>query len=228
MVGTIIKGLSYGAGILWGMYFNRMYPSTIGNIISILMFIGPWYLFDIFTILDSKFLGFKPPIEIPGYPPLSGYPGVEKGESWRLSPALLGVIMTTIPAGIAGATGIANYYSPNAVSGDTQKYIGYATAGVGALVGGMSLYSMFQVPATAAPAPAPAPAPFPPQVGQGYPSFQGGGGPSLSQIAKTLTRKMDIKGETESQSFLGILGIVFIGGLALAVTRSKQAAKTSS
>jgi len=216
IVGMIIKSLSYGVGILWGMYFNRVYPSTVSNIISILMFIGPWFLFDIFTILDSKFLGFKPPISIPGYQPLSGYPGVERGATWKLSPALMGLIATTIPAGIAGATGIANYYSPNAVSSDTQKYISYGTIGVAALVGGFSLFSLFRTPAAAAVAP---PSVLPPPL-------QGGGSraPSLSQIARELSRPIHARGNTESQSFVGILAIVFLGGLAIAVTRAKQAA----
>ena len=218
VVGTIMKALSYGIGILWGMYFYRLYPSTISKVISILMFIGPWYLFDIISILDNPFIGFRSPIIIPGYPEISEYKDIANPDgTWTLSPTLLGIIMTTIPAGIAGGTGIASYFSPSSVSDDTKKYINYTTIGMGALIGGIGLYSMFQTPATAAAA---------------APLVQGGGGrsrvPSLSEIAKDLARPIDARNNAESQSFLGILAIVFLGGLAIAVTRSKQAAKTTS
>jgi hypothetical protein len=225
VVGNIIKSLSYGVGILWGMYFNRMYPSTISTIISALMFLGPWYIFDIITILDNKSKGFESPIPISGYPDLSPYPDDGTGR-WNMSPALISLILTAIPAGIAGGTGIANFYSPNAVSGDTQKYIGYATIATGGLLGAMSLYGATRTPASVpstSTLPTAAPSVNPLQLGGGRSRV-----PSLSQIARDLVRPIDAKNSAESKSFLGILAIVFLGGIAIAVTRSKRAAKTSS
>ena len=213
-LGAILKVVSYGFGILWGLLFNNMYPSALGRFVSVLMFLGPWYIFDILNILFNPTFnedGFEPPIPIQG---LQKTPMSEDG-TWLLTPTLMGLIVAVLPAGAYGLTSILKYYFPGMDVADAQKYMGYATLGAGTLLGGLSIFNAVRTPA------APAMAGTSPSSSTAPPIQQLGGGglPPLSQFVKGIQKAASPEAFNESLSFLGILGIVIVSGIVLGLTR---------
>jgi hypothetical protein len=205
-VGALLKVGSYVLTSLYAIRLMAMYPGVITRVLSAALFLGPWYLYDSMNILlnpDFSKEGFQPPVPIPGYPP----PAPTDGR-WLLTPILLSLIMATLPVGALGLSGIVNQFSPGAITGDTQKYMGYAVAGTAGLGVLFSLFAANRAPATGAAIPA-------------IPSMTGGGRslPPLSSFAKDLMRSTSPQAFQESLSFLGILGIVVAGGVLLSILR---------
>lgn len=206
--GALLKVGSYVTTSLWAVRLMSIYPSVLTSILCAALFIGPWYLFDAMNILfnpDFPKEGFQPPIPVPGFPPPAPTDG-----SWFLTPVLLSLILATLPAGALGASGILNQFAPGLVGGDIQKYIGYAAAGTAGLGMAFSLFSANKAP-TVAPTVAPTPTPL-----------QGGGSrelPPLSSFAKSLMRSTGPQAFQESLAFLGVLGIVITGGIAISLVR---------
>jgi hypothetical protein len=217
LFGMLLKVVSYGAGILYALRLNAVYPSVFSKVIMSLMFIGPWYVFDILEYFDPAFdrVGFRPPLPIEGYPkPVAP---VRADGTWLLTPALISLVMTMLPAYSAGLTTLINFYAPGAVGGNTQKYLGYAAAGVGGLglIGTLFAATRGTGTATAA-APPPLPAAAPPPL-----PMAGGGLPPLSAFVKDMKHSASPQAFQESTGFLAILGLVVFGGLALGAVRSK-------
>ena len=227
LVGMVFKVLSYGISIFYALRLNALYPSIFAKIVMSLMFLGPWYVFDILSYFDPAFdrLGFQPPIPISGYPKPG--PPVAADGTWRLTPALIGIIMTLLPAYSAGLTSLINFYVPGTVGGNIQNYMGYAAAGAGALGLALTVFSATRSSSPVAPAPsggmaplassAPlaAPPPLPTQAG-------GAALPPLSSFVKDLKRSASPQAFQESTGFLALLGLVVAGGLALGFTRAKE------
>lgn len=213
-MGMLFKIMSYGVGILWGLQFNKVYPGTLGTIISALMFAGPWYIFDCLQILFGPYEteGFVPPVPLEGFPVQKPKPD----GSWLFTPTTLSILISTLPAGAYGMTSILKYYMPNVDIENVQKYSGYATMGVTGLGAALSVFSMARAPALA-----------PAGVTAGLTPLRGGGKdtlPPLSHFIKRLKESQAPKARNDSWAFLGILAIVVFGGFTLASARSKVAA----
>lgn len=227
LFGMLLKVVSYGVGILYALRLNAVYPSVFSKVIMSLMFIGPWYVFDILEYFDPAFerVGFRPPVPIEGYPkPVAP---VRADGTWLLTPALISLVMTMLPAYSAGLTSLINFYAPGTVGGNVQQYIGYAAAGVGVLGLAGSLFAATQgtgAPVTTvAPAPLAAPPPLPAAAPPPLPTMAGGALPPLSTFVKDMKRSASPQAFQESTGFLGVLALVIFGGLALGAVRAKQA-----
>lgn len=222
LFGMLFKVMSYGVGILYAIRLNRVYPSIFAKVIMSLMFLGPWYVFDILSYFDPAFdrVGFPPPIPIQGFPKPT--PPVRADGTWLLTPALISLVMTMLPAYSAGLTSLINFYAPGTVGGNVQQYIGYAAAGVGVLgLAGTLFAASRSSSAPVAPAPLPAPAPAPAPALPLAAPMGGGGLPPLSAFVKDMKRSASPEAFQESTGFLGLLALVVVGGLALGAARSK-------
>jgi hypothetical protein len=206
--GALLKGGSYLVGCLYAIRLMNIYPGLVTKLISGLIFLGPWFVFDAMEILvnpDFSKQGFRPPLPIPSYPPPKPTDGF-----WLLTPALISIILALLPTYALGFTGILNSFMPGLVTGDTQKYMGYAVGGT-AVLG--TAFSMFA--ANKAPTP-----------------VQSGGGPkksevpSLSALARTMKQSASPEAFDESKAFLGLLGVIITGGFALSMARSAAASAT--
>lgn len=214
--GAFLKFGSYVITSLYAVKLLAIYPSTVSYVLAAVIFLGPWYLFDAMNIfLNPNFAkeGFQPPIPIPGFPPPTPTDG-----RWLLTPVLLSLILATLPAATLGSTGIANTFAPGAVGGDVQKYMGYAVAGTG-LLG--TAFSLFAANSGGAQPPlqqsSSMVAPVAPQLGGGTPL------PPLSFFANKLLHAKRPEAVNESITFLGVLGIVIAGGLAMGLLRNSAA-----
>lgn len=143
---ALLKVLSYGVGVLYGVYLNIYYPGTFASWVTALMALGPWYIFDSLQVLfDSNFndTGFENPISIEGLPKGGGKKGV-----WTLTMPLVSLILAALAAsGFAVAQLIPGMSSP-----DAQKYAGFAALGGGLLFGGVGLIGAMMGAGGAAPA----------------------------------------------------------------------------
>lgn len=212
--GALLKVASYLVSSLYAIRLMRVYPGVLTKILSAALFLGPWFVFDCLEILvkpDFEKEGFRPPIPITGYPPAAPTDG-----SWILTPTLVSVITALLPAYALGSTGILNSFFPGLVGGDTQKYIGYAMGGTAVLGAGFAMFAANKAPA---PAPAALPAPL---------VSQAGGGKPLSAFAKEMMRSASPQAFQESKAFLGLLGFVVAGGIALGIARNGVAGAASA
>jgi len=223
-----IKAAVYGLGIAIGIFANRLYINEVAKVLSyILIFAPPWYIFDCIRIIsDTQFDqgGFIPPLPIPGIPTTQGNNG-----NWNLTFPLLSLILAaTSFSGLAFVT----KYLPATITDSIGKYSAYATAGGGALfilAAGVGL--LMQRPASTSVAPTIAQDSTLGAVGSVVPGLGGlaqglmkGGGanslPPLSSFINKLTPQSG--GSKEDIPFLGILGLVILGGFSLNYLRSKQ------
>ncbi len=216
----ILKVMTFGAGLLYGVLFQKLFPSLLSRGASLAMSAGPWYIFDSLQVLfDPAFRdnGFQSPIPIEGLPVGGGVDG-----KWTLTFPLIGMILATLAAsGIA----IAQYLPSDLVPPETKKYLDYASTGGGILLGGLGLIGAFMMakPTTAAAvrgegasastflaslAPV-VPAATAPQTG-GAKKL-----PPLSTFVEDLLDRSDAnpKDTFQALTFLGILLIVAVGGL---------------
>ncbi len=206
--GALLKVGSYLVSSLWAIRLMRIYPGILTKVLSAFLFLGPWFLFDCMEVLinpEFSKQGFRPPLPIPGYPA-----GKATDGSWLLTPTLVSLIIALLPSYALGATGIVNQFFPGAVTGDTQKYMGYAVGGSAALGGAFALYSANSTGA----------------VPSGTVMPQMGGGkalPPLSSFAHELKRSASPEAFQESLTFLGILGVIATGGIALSMVRNAAA-----
>jgi hypothetical protein len=209
--GALLKVASYLVSSLYAIRLMRVYPGILTKVLSAFLFLGPWFVFDCMEILvkpDFPKEGFRPPIPITGYPPATPTDG-----SWTLTPTLVSLIGALLPAYALGSTGILNSFFPGLVGGDIQKYMGYAVGGTAVLGAGFAMFAANKAPAPAALSAAPAA--FVPQAAP-----QMGGGKPLSAFAKEMMRSASPQAFQESKAFLGILGFVIAGGIALGVARN--------
>lgn len=212
-VGALLKVGSYALSAVWAVRLMNIYPGTITRILAAALFVGPWYLFDCMSILfnpDFPKEGFRPPVPIPGYPAAAPTDG-----RWLLTPSLLSLILAALPAAALGSTGILNSFAPGLVGGDVQKYIGAAAGSTAALGLAFSLFAANKAPTVGAGMAVPAAVPL-----------QGGGGsglPPLSAFAGDLMKSKSPQAYQESLAFMGVLGIVVAGGVALGLLRSHAA-----
>jgi hypothetical protein len=216
----ILKLLTYGVGILYGILFQTVFPGTLSNGTSFLMKLGPWYLFDaIQALLDPAFKdnGFQAPIPIEGLPVGGGVDG-----KWTLTAPLIAMIVATLAAsGIA----VAQLLPPGTLDPNTMKIVNYATTGGGVLLGGIGLVGAFMMakPTTAATVrgssgqassflsslePTAAEEPMPPQTG----GSRRGMLPPLSTFADKLAAESDPVYTYQALTFLGLLLLVALGG----------------
>ncbi len=210
-VGALLKVGSYLVSTLWAIRLMGIYSGVITKVLAAALFLGPWFVFDIMEIMMNPEFpkqGFRPPLPIPGYPPPKPTDG-----SWLLTPTLVSLILALLPSYALGATGIVNQFFPGAVGGDTQKYLGYATGGAAVLGAAFAVMSANKAPAAPIPA---------------APTTQMGGGgtkplPPLSSFAKGLMQSSSPKAFEESKAFLGLLGVIITGGVALSMARNAAA-----
>jgi hypothetical protein len=238
-IGTAMKVGSYAAGAFWAARLLAIYPNPLTYLLTAVLFLGPWYVWDCISILsDPEFpnTGFRPPLPIPGYPEPRPTDG-----SWLLTPTTISIVSSLLPAGAYGLTSILNSYAPGLVSPDIQSNLSYALGGTAALGMAFTLYSATRPPlgavvtaanplaapiaaATAANPLAAAASALPVNPLASAIPQQGGGLPSLQDLLKGMKPSVEKHPLRESAAFLAILAIIVGGGLTLATARSKAAA----
>jgi hypothetical protein len=219
---AMAKAAVYAAGVGLSFLVGRLYMTTATKVLFYIMtFAPPWYIFDCLQIIfDGAFdnNGFLLPLPI-GMLPSGG--GV--GGFWTLTLPLMSLILAAISA--AGGAILMKYLPPS-MMGAGGKYAEYATLGGGALFGVIGIAGSFYmssgssvpgaIPVAIPPAPVPLAAAAP--AGQ-----QGGGLPPLSAFMKGLKKETSsLKLNSESITFLGLLGLIIIGGGTLGYLRSKS------
>ena len=228
---SAIKAATYGAGVVAGLYASGLYINQIAKVLSyILIFAPPWYVFDCIQILtDSKFNdnGFLLPLPIPAIPSGGG-----KGGNWTLTfPVLSLILAATSFSGLA----LLNTFLPQSIKDSFGKYIEYGTGGLGILFVIVSLIAMSRQTTPGVESMVPSmPTGLPTDMTSGITSLTGGlasmipstmkgGGnslPPLSTFIKDLRPQEG--GSTDSVPFIGILGLIILGGFSLSYLRSKQ------
>jgi hypothetical protein len=214
--GTLLKVGSYLVSTLWAIRLMSIYPGVLTSLLGAALFLGPWFIFDCMEILmnpDFEKQGFRSPLPIPGYPPPKPTDG-----SWLLTPTLVSIILALLPSYALGATGIVNQFFPGAVSGDTQKYMGYAVGGTAVLGAAFSMFSANKAPV------APIGGTAVPQLGGSRRAEL----PPLSSFAKGLMRSTSPEAFEESKVFLGLLGVIVTGGIALSMARNAAASAAAA
>ena len=219
---AFLKVAAYGLGILIALYSNIIYVNSFAPILTWLMAIAPpWYIFDCIQILfDSNFNknGFLLPLPVPLVP--SG--GSTKGGTdevpnpWRLTFPLINLILATVS--ISGFA-LINQFLPQNLIDSGGKYAQYSALGGAILFGIIGVIGVLmaknpsEIMVTL------------PKVSNPIAGMSGGGKislPPLSSFIREMSSKKHDSKLNESVSFLGILGIVIVGGGILSFLRSKQ------
>jgi hypothetical protein len=214
-----------------------------------LMMLNPWYLFDLIQMFSPAFAyeGYKIPFTVfnPQKPLHSkAYDNGEGGLTY--AKGSVGPVVILVAAGLTcvGSYSLLNMLPPaiqnswKPLMNTVFAVIGGVTAVAGGGIGGMmalpalmgSLKSGATQVAAIAPAPAPAPAPAAAPAPAPAPPVQKGGGelPSLATVANNIlngTQNLNQAGgggeDLSTNLFLGSLTLVTLGGLGLALIRSK-------
>lgn len=212
-------GVKAGLQTLLGLantYINAYYPSLWW--LGYLMVLNPWYVFDLVQMFSPAFAteGFKVPLY---HTPL--------GAKGKMTPALSALAV--------GAMSVGSYSLVNMLPLELQASYKpllnslFLTVGTLATVTGGGLTSMLVLPqaysaiksslAEAGTAVAATPAPVAPTV------QKGGGIPSLSEVANNIdVGKIEVQtggGDVGASIFLGTLAVAALGGISLALIRSK-------
>lgn len=225
---SAIKAATYGLGIIIGIYANGLYMNQVASFLSyILIFAPPWYIFDCIQIItDTKFNenGFLLPLPVPMIPSGGGKEG-----KWILTFPLLSLILAaTSFSGIA----FLSKFVPSSLTGTIGPYIQYGIIILGALFSIAAAFGVYrQIPVGVEPS-------IPGLTGglpaiptdlssltSILPKMAGGGNnnsklPPLSSFIKNL--KPQEGGSKESIPFIGVLGLIILGGFSLSYLRSKQ------
>ena len=236
-----LKALSYVLGLLLSFYTQRYMSNIPAQVIKwILLFLPPWYVYDILQVIDTYFNGFKNPIgEVEPVKATTG--------SWILTLSLISLILGTLSASVATALLNSPLTQMIFPQGITSQYVSIGSYGGSSGLILMGLMGLFfsddtgmatappatgaqpLVPPAVAPAVAPsvAPAVAPiasaaQQVGQAL-RMAGGGEMSLPPLSSFLKYKKSANIH-ESTTFLSLLGIIFVGGILLSTLRAKDAA----
>ena len=172
------------------------YPWFLRKAIVIFSALGPWFMFDIFEVLNPKFLnhGFRLPLNITleGLTPLQPTDG-----KWKLNNGMAATIAATFAA--TGAT-IVGLMPANIIPASISQNITYFLGGAVVLLAGVAIADnvMAKSPLKAA-----------------VPKMTGGGLPPLSHFADKLLISKD-----ESYTFFGVLALVIMGGLITAASKT--------
>jgi len=237
-----LKALSYVLGLVLSFYTERYMSNIPAQVIKwILLFLPPWYVYDILQVIDTYFNGFKNPIgEVEPVKATTG--------SWILTLSLISLILGTLSASVATALLNSPLTQMIFPQGITSQYVSIGSYGGSSGLILMGLMGLFfsddtgtatappatgaqpLVPPVVAPAVAPTlPAPVPPavasaaqQVGQAL-RMAGGGEMSLPPLSSFLKYKKSANIH-ESTTFLSLLGIIFLGGILLSTLRAKDTA----
>lgn len=237
-----LKALSYVLGLVLSFYTERYMSNIPAQVIKwILLFLPPWYVYDILQVIDTYFNGFKNPIgEVEPVKATTG--------SWILTLSLISLILGTLSASVATALLNSPLTQMIFPQGITSQYVTIGSYGGSSGLILMGLMGLFfsddtgtatappatgaqpLVPPVVAPAVAPTlPAPVPPavasaaqQVGQAL-RMAGGGEMSLPPLSSFLKYKKSANIH-ESTTFLSLLGIIFLGGILLSTLRAKDTA----
>ena len=242
-----LKALSYVLGLLLSFYTQRYMSNIPAQVIKwILLFLPPWYVYDILQVIDTYFNGFKNPIgEVEPVKATTG--------SWILTLSLISLILGTLSASVATALLNSPLTQMIFPQGITSQYVSIGSYGGSSGLILMGLMGIFfsddtgtatappatgaqpLVPPVVAPAPSVAPAVAPvvapavapiasaaQQVGQAL-RMAGGGEMSLPPLSSFLKYKKSANIH-ESTTFLSLLGIIFVGGILLSTLRAKDIA----
>ncbi len=220
-------GVKAGLQALLGLantYINAYYPKLWW--LGYLMVLNPWYVFDLVQMFSPAFAeeGFKLPIF---HTPL--------GTKGKMTGALMSLAV--------GAMSVGSYSLMNMLPIELQASYKpilnsvFLTVGTLATVTGGGMTSMLVLPQAfgaiksslaeagtaiaATPAPAPAPA-----------VQKGGGIPSLSEVAQNIDAgKINVQSgggrDPSATIFLGTLAVAALGGISLALIRSKAVSPSS-
>ena len=224
---AVLKAATYGAGYALTLYLNLIYPGVLSSIFSALLLAGPWFIFDALQILmDDDFdkKGFQLPLPIKEIPSGGG-----KGGNWLLTFPLTSLILATVPAAAGVLIAYIQAVAPGTLSPDLMKQLGVGTAATsGALLGVGLLGSFMAMRATAGvvgPDGQPAAAAAP-QTGGGATNSL----PPLSTFAHKLVGGARAAaaarggtGDQEAFFFVGILGVIVLGGVALGLLKPPAA-----
>jgi hypothetical protein len=200
-VAGMAKAASYALGLAVIAATRFLYPPFAAKMVEyILMFAPPWYVLDVLQLtLDPEFdsRGFRAPFDVTEF----GLTGKGVEGKWLLTGSLLSLILAVL---VATGFGVIVKFFPDFASSAVGKSTQYGTLGATALLAVGGIGASFMGGSTAAP--------HVPQTG--------GGLPPLSSFAKKM-----MKSDTnhDSVTFLGILGMVVVGGLTLAFLRSTNA-----
>ena len=201
-IAGMAKAASYALGLAVIAATRFLYPPFAAKMVEyVLMFAPPWYVLDILQItFDPEFnsRGFRAPFDVTEF----GLTGKGIEGKWLLTGSLLSLILAVL---VATGFGVILTFFPGFATSDAGKYTQYGTLGATALLAVGGIGASFMSGSTAA---------VPPPV------QAGGGLPPLSSFAKKM-----MKSDTnhDSVTFLGILGMVVVGGITLAFLRSTNA-----
>jgi len=174
------------------------YPWFLRKYIVLFSRLGPWFMFDIFEVLNANFMthGFRLPLNIT----LEGLTHSKHTDGrWKLTTAMAASIMATFAAsGVA----VASYLPANIVPASISQNIALISGGSGVLLGGVALAALFmsKSPATGGFTPLP---------------MTGGGLPPLSHFADKLLSSKD-----ESYAFFAVLALIVLGGVVITASKS--------
>ena len=232
-----LKAISYVLGLVLSFYTQKYMADIPAQVIKwILLFLPPWYVYDIIQVIDTNFNGFKNPIE--EVEPVKATTG-----TWILTLSLISLILGTLSASVA--TAILNSPLTQMIfpQGITSQYVSMGSYGGSSGLILMGLMGIFfsddtgtatappatggqpLVPPSVAPPVAPSVAPVASaaeQVGETL-RMAGGGEMSLPPLSSFLKYKKSANIH-ESTTFLSLLGIIFVGGILLSTLRAKDAA----
>ncbi len=227
-----LKAISYVLGLVLSFYTQKYMADIPAQVIKwILLFLPPWYVYDIIQVIDTQFNGFKNPIE--EVEPVKATTG-----TWILTLSLISLILGTLSASVA--TAILNSPLTQMIfpQGITSQYISMGSYGGSSGLILMGLMGIFfsddtgtatAPPATGGqplvpPSVAP-PVPTPGELAEGAIGAlrQAGGGMSLPPLSSFLKYKKSANIH-ESTTFLSLLGIIFVGGILLSTLRAKDTA----
>lgn len=172
------------------------YPSFLRKAIVVFSSLGPWFMFDIFEVLNPNFLnhGFRLPLNITleGVTPLKPTNG-----EWKLTN---GMAATIAAAFAASGIAIAGLMPANIVPASVSQNITYFLGGAVVLLAGVAIADNFMAKSP---------------IASVMPKMTGGGLPPLSHFADKLLTSKD-----ESYAFFAVLALIVMGGLVTAAFKT--------